>query len=292
MALNQNHFLKLEYQALTSIKTQANSLHHQPPQQHASHYAFPIFAIVVLTILASAFLLISYFTFLAKCFYQLNPLRWISILRSQQGEDPFIAFSPTMWNNRGLDESLIRQIPTFQFIKGGQVKDQSVYACVVCLIEFQEHDMLKILPSCSHAFHLDCIDIWLQTNDNCPLCRSSIQGKTHYPFDHEIAPSSSPQDSQLLYNMDSDDDFVVIELGREQNGEGRVMQQVQQERNDSRESLVHDRSNSEKKLESKPRKCHHVSIMGDEYIEVEKKDEQFFIQPIRRSFSMDSANDR
>ncbi|KAK7292314.1 hypothetical protein RIF29_08092 [Crotalaria pallida] len=299
MALNKNHSYKLEYPTLPSFQTQASALQHPPPQP-ASDYAFPIFAIVALSILATAFLLISYFTFLSKCYsnwHQLNPLRWISFLRARRDEDPFIAFSPTTWNSRGLDESVIREIPTFQFIKG-QVKDQIVYGCVVCLNEFQEQDMLKVLPSCSHAFHLDCIDIWLQTNANCPLCRSSISGKTQCPFDHIIAPSSSPQDSQLLSNMGSDEDFVVIELGGEQGGGGVV---VQQERNDSRgRSLGHSTSHSTRKMELqklgngdlKPRKCHHVSIMGDECIDVRKEDDQFSIQPIRRSFSMDSANDR
>ncbi|XP_057438565.1 RING-H2 finger protein ATL16-like [Lotus japonicus] len=260
----------------------------------ASDSALPIFAIVVL--LATAFIVISYLTLVTKCcsnWHQINPLRWISNLLPQQNEDPFIAFSPTRMWNQGLDESLIQEIPTFQFTKeqnGDQIL-QSVYGCVVCLTEFQEQDMLKILPNCSHAFHLDCIDIWLQSNSNCPLCRSSISANTHcaIPMDQIIAPTSSPQDSQLLSNMGSEEDFVVIELGGGENG-GTVI-----ERNDSRESLAHSsRSHSSRKMmvQLKPRKCHHVSIMGDECIDVRKKDEQFCIQPIRRSFSMDSANDR
>ncbi|KAK7345784.1 hypothetical protein VNO77_16395 [Canavalia gladiata] len=293
MALNKNHSYKLGYQALPPIiKNQANSTLHHPPQPASSDYAFPIFVIVVLSILATVLLLLSYFTFLTKYWHQVNPIRWISILRERQNEDPFIAFSPTMWN-RGLDESVIREIPTFQFIKV-ENEEQSVYGCVVCLTEFKEHDVLKVLPNCNHAFHLDCIDIWLQTNSNCPLCRSSISGNTHCPLDHIIAPSSSPQDSsQLLSNMGSDEDFVVIELGGEPGG---VLSQVQQERNDSRGTINHStRKVEQRKLDLghlKPRKCHHVSIMGDECIDIRKKDDQFSIQPIRRSFSMDSAHDR
>ncbi|TKY52731.1 RING-H2 finger protein ATL16 [Spatholobus suberectus] len=295
MALNKNHSYnkKLGYEALPPIKTQAAALQH-PPQPASSDYAFPMFVIVVLSILATVLLLLSYFTFLTKyCsnWRQVNPMRWISLLRARHNEDPFIAFSPAMWN-RGLDESVIREIPTFQFIKGEEGEDQNVYGCVVCLTEFKEHDVLKVLPNCNHAFHLDCIDIWLQTNSNCPLCRSSISGNTPCPLDHIIAPSSSPQDSQLLSNMGSDEDFVVIELGGEP---GAVLPQVQvqQERNDSRGSMAHSRNHSTRKMEHlKQRKCHHVSIMGDECIDIRKKDEQFFIQPIRRSFSMDSAHDR
>ncbi|KAI4301118.1 hypothetical protein L6164_034432 [Bauhinia variegata] len=292
MAMNQNPSHKLGYQALQPLKN-----HPEP----ASDSALPIFAIVVVSIMASVFLLISYFTFVTKCcsnWHQVNPLRWLSILRSRHDDDPLIALSPSVWN-RGLDESVIREIPSFQFTKGvgeNESADQSVYGCVVCLTEFQQHDMLKVLPNCSHAFHLDCIDIWLHTNANCPLCRSSISGTTRSPMDHIIAPSSSPQDSQLLSNMGSDEDFVVIELGGGEHG--GILPQRQQERNDSRGSLAQSTSYSttrkmEQKLgNSEPRKCHHVSIMGDECIDVRKKDDQFSIQPIRRSFSMDSATDR
>ncbi|TQE01114.1 hypothetical protein C1H46_013253 [Malus baccata] len=58
-------------------------------------------------------------------------------------------------------------------------------------------------------------------------------------------------------------------------------------------------SPSPRKLEHKVlpkkfgRKFHNkVTSMGDECIEIRGKDEQFSIQPIRRSFSMDSSADR
>jgi|UniRef100_A0A2N9IJ79 E3 ubiquitin-protein ligase RNF38/44 len=294
MALNHKHFYNLGSQIPTHIKNQANPIYQ--PALPTSESAFPILAIAVLCIMATAFLLVSYYVFVTKCcsnWHQVNLLRWFSILRVRQSEDPFIAFSPTMWNH-GLDESVIREIPTCQFQREGE--ERSV-CCAVCLNEFQEQDMLRVLPKCSHAFHLDCIDIWLQSNANCPLCRSSISGTTRYRIDHIIAPSSSPQDSQLLSSslMGSDEDFVVIELG----GEDEVtLPQRQQERNDSLQVSVQPRSHSPKKMEKKlgnlkPRKYfHHVSIMGDECIDVREKDDQFSIQPIRRSFSMDSAADR
>ncbi|XP_062149425.1 RING-H2 finger protein ATL16-like [Alnus glutinosa] len=275
---------------------QANTIHQQALP--TSESAFPILTIAVLCIMATAFLLVSYYIFVTKCcsnWHQDNLRRWFSVLQARRNEDPFIAFSPTMWNH-GLDESVIREIPTFQFKREG---DQARgVCCVVCLNEFQEQDMLRVLPKCSHAFHLDCIDIWLQSNANCPLCRSSISGTSRNRIDPIVAPSSSPQDSQLLSRslMGSDEDFVVIELG----GEDEItLPQRQQERNYSvpEVPVLLPRSHSPRKLEKKPgnlkaRKFHHVSIMGDECIDVRKKDDQFCIQPIRRSFSMDSAADR
>lgn len=46
--------------------------------------------------------------------------------------------------------------------------------CSVCLAEFRDGDSLRLLPKCSHAFHLQCIDTWLKSQSNCPLCRASI----------------------------------------------------------------------------------------------------------------------
>ncbi|KAJ7977261.1 putative Ring finger protein [Quillaja saponaria] len=283
MAPNLYYFYNFEHEAF-----------YQAPQP-ASDSGLPILAIIILSILAIACLLVSYLVLVNKCcsnWHQFNMSRWFSMSRAQQNEDPFIALSPTLWN-RGLDESVIREIPSVQFIKG-EGEEKSLSGCIVCLNEFQEQDMLKVLPNCSHAFHLDCIDIWLQSNSNCPLCRSSISGKTSYPLDHIIAPSSSPQNSQLLSNMDSDEDFVVIELG---GGDGITLPHRQHERSDSRE-MLQSRSHSPRKMEKKlirdlkRRNQHHVSIMGDECINVRTKDDQFSFQPIRRSFSMDSAADR
>ncbi|KAK0582271.1 hypothetical protein LWI29_023630 [Acer saccharum] len=299
MAPNHRHLYDLGSQALSSPIKNQQSFTNQPPMPPTSDFAFPILAVAVLSIMGTVFLLVGYYVFVSKCcnnWHQINLLRRFSTLRARQYEESFIAFSPTMWN-RGLDDSIIRDIPTFQFKREGQ--DISIYGCVVCLNEFQEQDMLRVLPKCSHAFHLDCIDIWLQSNANCPLCRTSISGTTRYPVDQIIAPRSSPQGSQPYTDslIGGDEDFVVIELGRE-DGEGSLPDR-QHERDNSGEVLVQPRarSHSPKTLEQKhgdlkPKKRHHVSIMGDECIDIRKKDNQFCIQPIRRSFSLDSAADR
>ncbi|KAG9140697.1 hypothetical protein Leryth_006891 [Lithospermum erythrorhizon] len=35
-------------------------------------------------------------------------------------------------------------------------------------------DKLRLLPTCSHAFHMNCIDTWLLSNSTCPLCRAAL----------------------------------------------------------------------------------------------------------------------
>lgn len=47
--------------------------------------------------------------------------------------------------------------------------------CTVCLAEFHDEDVLRILPYCGHSFHVTCIDIWLQQHSTCPVCRISLR---------------------------------------------------------------------------------------------------------------------
>ncbi|THU48847.1 hypothetical protein C4D60_Mb06t03300 [Musa balbisiana] len=39
---------------------------------------------------------------------------------------------------------------------------------------FEADDKLRLLPKCSHAFHVQCIDTWLLSHSTCPLCRRSL----------------------------------------------------------------------------------------------------------------------
>jgi hypothetical protein len=45
----------------------------------------------------------------------------------------------------------------------------------VCLEEYEDGDVLRIVPACGHAFHMNCIDAWLSRHTSCPVCRIHIQ---------------------------------------------------------------------------------------------------------------------
>ncbi|KAL8532637.1 hypothetical protein ACS0TY_009010 [Phlomoides rotata] len=75
-------------------------------------------------------------------------------------------------HDSGLDQSQIDALPLFLYRDVMGLKEP--FDCAVCLCEFSEEDKLRLLPLCSHAFHIDCIDTWLLSNSSCPLCRGVI----------------------------------------------------------------------------------------------------------------------
>ncbi|KZV56552.1 ring finger protein [Dorcoceras hygrometricum] len=75
-------------------------------------------------------------------------------------------------HDSGLDQSLLDILPVFYYKEIIGLKEP--FDCAVCLGEFSNSDKLKLLPDCSHAFHIHCIDTWLMSNSACPLCRTPI----------------------------------------------------------------------------------------------------------------------
>ena len=47
--------------------------------------------------------------------------------------------------------------------------------CSICLGEYNDKEILRIMPTCRHNFHLECIDVWLQKQTTCPICRISLK---------------------------------------------------------------------------------------------------------------------
>lgn len=63
-----------------------------------------------------------------------------------------------------------------KFEKETHVKDVEG-ECPVCLSVFAGGEEVKQLSVCKHSFHAICIDMWLNSHSNCPVCRASIAVK-------------------------------------------------------------------------------------------------------------------
>ncbi|KAG5547449.1 hypothetical protein RHGRI_013219 [Rhododendron griersonianum] len=88
---------------------------------------------------------------------------------NQQTVDGSISPNP---RSSGIDKILIESLPFFKFsalkgLRGG-------LECAVCLSKFEDIEVLRLLPRCKHAFHINCVDQWLENHSSCPLCRQKI----------------------------------------------------------------------------------------------------------------------
>eukprot|EP01105_Mastigella_eilhardi_P002359 TRINITY_DN1286_c0_g3_i1.p1 TRINITY_DN1286_c0_g3~~TRINITY_DN1286_c0_g3_i1.p1 ORF type:complete len:458 (-),score=142.33 TRINITY_DN1286_c0_g3_i1:83-1360(-) len=69
----------------------------------------------------------------------------------------------------GLTQKQITQLPTLEW----HAAESTQPSCVVCLEEFGEAEVVRVLP-CTHYFHTLCIQKWLQEHHKCPLCNASV----------------------------------------------------------------------------------------------------------------------
>ncbi|KAK7307316.1 hypothetical protein VNO77_40257 [Canavalia gladiata] len=84
--------------------------------------------------------------------------------------------------SRGLDPSLLQSFPTFLYatIKDlRKEKNKCSLECAICLLEFEDHSMMRLLTICYHVFHQECIDLWLHSHKTCPVCRSDLDSPTN-----------------------------------------------------------------------------------------------------------------
>ncbi|XP_030450039.1 RING-H2 finger protein ATL70-like [Syzygium oleosum] len=78
----------------------------------------------------------------------------------------------------GLDEATLGSFPKLLYsqakaARGGGSSAASPSCCSICLSEYKETDVLRLLPDCGHYFHSKCVDPWLRMNPSCPNCRTS-----------------------------------------------------------------------------------------------------------------------
>ncbi|NXN27273.1 RNF43 ligase, partial [Nycticryphes semicollaris] len=71
----------------------------------------------------------------------------------------------------------------------------SAPVCAICLEEFSEGQELRII-SCSHEFHRECVDPWLQQHHTCPLCMFNILARDSVDQATTAVSRLAPQDME------------------------------------------------------------------------------------------------
>ncbi|KAL1552430.1 RING-type E3 ubiquitin transferase [Salvia divinorum] len=100
----------------------------------------------------------------------------------------------------GVDKTIIESLPFFRFSSLRGSKEGLEYA--VCLSRFEDTELLRLLPKCRHAFHMSCIDTWLENHSSCPLCRYKFDAGDIKSLRHGSSfrcPSSSWEEPNLEF---------------------------------------------------------------------------------------------
>ncbi|KAL1364909.1 uncharacterized protein [Arachis hypogaea] len=160
-----------------------------PPPPHSNRH-IPTFLIIIVPVVCAALFALFCYVIYAKFYSPRSRSRttFFSLsfpLRLQQGQerngDDFLddgegatTVDHPIWYIRteGLNKTIIEAITVLKYKKGEGLVEGT--ECSVCLSDFEEDDTLRLLPKCNHAFHLPCIDTWLASHTNCPMCRAPI----------------------------------------------------------------------------------------------------------------------
>ncbi|KFK28476.1 hypothetical protein AALP_AA7G001200 [Arabis alpina] len=177
--------------------------------------------LAIIGIFATAFLLATYYTLVSKyCSNDTNDetasetgrsdiILDVNSPESQHQDDPFAHES----SNTGLDDALIKKIGFFKLKKHQNKLKINGTDCSICLGEFNEDESLRLLPKCNHIFHVVCIDRWLKSHSNCPLCRAKIIVPTNQEPDHRLVVMNL---DRFTSNVGSREGNVVVVDHREE----------------------------------------------------------------------------
>ncbi|KAK4391850.1 RING-H2 finger protein ATL52 [Sesamum angolense] len=133
-----------------------------PPSPHAIIPYLPILLYALAVVGMAATLLALYNLTILRCCGD-------AVERAMPG--PGLASARTLRIlNTGLGSS-------FKYKKDGAAHDEGndCNECAVCLSVFEEGEEVRQLPKCKHYFHAPCIDMWLYSHMDCPVCRSKVE---------------------------------------------------------------------------------------------------------------------
>ncbi|XVE49510.1 hypothetical protein DITRI_Ditri01bG0088200 [Diplodiscus trichospermus] len=222
--------------------------------------------IITFTVLAAAFLVTCCYVYYVRFSRRRSDARRRSQPETTETRDEFLdedhgpVVDHHIWyiNTVGLQPSIINSIAVCKYKRGEGLVEGT--ECSVCLTEFEEDETLRLLPKCSHAFHIPCIDTWLRSHTNCPMCRAPIVSNTA-----NNGPSSSEVNTE---DLGVREEAQVVNV--EDDGEP-------QRESEAGTSEIRNRSDEEDELAVENKRNTGESSGGEDGI-----------QPMRRSVSLDS----
>lgn len=156
-----------------------------PPPYDNPTAGFPIAIVIAIGFMVTSLILASYYFLVVRCWLRGTGgggAAGAGLLHRSRRESAAERVAAVFFTDYeaevggGLDPDVVAALPVVKYRRAASGKSASPQECAVCLSEFVRDERLKLLPSCSHAFHIDCIDTWLHHNVSCPLCRTVVTG--------------------------------------------------------------------------------------------------------------------
>lgn len=153
--------------------------HHVRAQSPTSEDAVSNFRPSLAVVIAILGLMFS-MTFILLIYAKFCQQRNVSVALRDPENEPTLVRSRSRFS--GIDKTVIESLPFFRFssLKGSK----EGLECAVCLSKFEDVEILRLLPKCKHAFHIDCIDHWLEKHSSCPICRHKVNPEDQTIFTH------------------------------------------------------------------------------------------------------------
>ncbi|XP_061338233.1 RING-H2 finger protein ATL29-like [Gastrolobium bilobum] len=144
-----------------------------PPITYSTPPALIAFTLAVVVVCFICFTIV----YFCRCCFVGIFQNW-AFQRSTSGT--LVNISPNVSPYRGLDPSLLQAFPTFLYASVKDLrKEKYSLECAICLLEFEEDSMMRLLTVCCHVFHQECIDLWLSSHKTCPVCRTDLDSPTN-----------------------------------------------------------------------------------------------------------------
>ncbi|KAK2361647.1 RING/U-box superfamily protein [Trifolium repens] len=181
----------------------------------------PALVAFTLTVLILCFVAFSVVYLCKYCFASV--LHTWALQRTASGS--LVRLSPERSPPRGLDLTLLEKFPTFLYASVKDLRKEKSYSleCAICLLEFEDDSMLRLLTICCHVFHQECIDLWLQSHKTCPVCRTDLDSPpdqmSKHGGDNTTTTNNNEQDGMSSLPCDDDIHIDIREEERDSVGE-------------------------------------------------------------------------
>ncbi|KAK6912743.1 Zinc finger, RING-type [Dillenia turbinata] len=133
----------------------------------------------------------------------------------------------------GIDKTMIASLPFFRFSSLKGIKEG--LECAVCLSKFEDNEILRLLPKCRHAFHMLCIDQWLESHSTCPLCRYRFDAADLTSFAYSNSMRFARNTSDLSENPNLE---LVVRREQDNEGTSELGNRSSFEKNDAEEKKI------------------------------------------------------